>query len=78
MVRRIPCSSRALSSRILERAPALVGQGKWLFVSLSNFVIPADILQNSQDVCHFLTTVIARGVGGCRRQNIYLNKQMSG
>ena len=45
-------------------ADALAHQtSKWLFISLSNFVIPVDQFQNSQDLCLFLTTAIVRDVG---------------
>jgi len=54
--------SRALSVQILERAFSPIRQGKWLFVSLSNFVILVDRSQNSRDVCLLLTIVIVRDV----------------
>jgi hypothetical protein len=57
----MPC---AFSVQVLDQALSIVRQGKWLFVSLSNFVTHVDQLQNSRDVCHFLTTVIVRDVGG--------------
>jgi hypothetical protein len=47
--------SCAFSVQILEQALSPIRQGKWLFVSLSNFVIPMNQLQNSQDVCRFRT-----------------------
>jgi hypothetical protein len=49
--------------KILGRALSLIRQGKWLFVSPSNFVILVGQFQNSRDVCLFLTTVIVRDVG---------------
>jgi hypothetical protein len=52
--------SRVFSVQILEQPFSLIKQGKRLIVSLSNFVILVDQLQNSRDVCHFLTTVIVR------------------
>jgi hypothetical protein len=55
--------SRAFSVQILEKPLSLIRQCKWLFVSLSNFVILVDRLQNSLDVCPFLTTVIIRDAG---------------
>jgi hypothetical protein len=53
----------ALSIYILEQTLSLVRQGKWLLVSLSNFVIPVDQFQNSRDLCLNLTTAIVRDVG---------------
>jgi Na+-transporting NADH:ubiquinone oxidoreductase subunit NqrD len=53
-------ASCALSILIREQTPSLIRQGKWLFISLSNFVILVDQLQNSRDVCLFPATVIAR------------------
>jgi len=49
--------------KILGQAFSLVRQGKWLFVSPSNFVILEGQLQNSRDVCLLLTAVIVRDVG---------------
>jgi len=39
----------------MEQALSPIRQGKWLFVSLSNFVILMNQLQNSRDVCRFRT-----------------------
>jgi hypothetical protein len=47
---------------ILDRAHSLIRQGRWLFVSLSNFVILLNQLQNSRDVCLLLTTVSVRDI----------------
>lgn len=58
-----PAAPRAISIQILEQTLSLIRQGKWLFISPSNFVIPVDQFQNSQDLCLFLTTAIVRDVG---------------
>ena len=58
-------------------APSLIRQGKWLFVSLSNFVTFVDQFQNSRDVCLFLTIVTVRD-GGCSHLKQNLNPQMPG